>query len=72
MNLKVWLAFGLGLIFGVFGMATFVGCLMLRADELRKKALATMPRVIIGFFEVNGRTATPRHAGQNSSTRRFL
>ncbi len=47
MNWKIWLAFGLGLIFGVFGMATFVGCLMLRADELRKKKL---PKIIMGYF----------------------
>ncbi len=57
MNLKVWLAFGFGLIFGAFGMATLLGCLMLRAsglvgptarraDELRRETRPAFDQVL--------------------------
>ncbi len=50
MNWRIWLAFGFGLILGGCGMATVIGYLKLRADEVRKKAFARIPKIVIGYF----------------------
>jgi hypothetical protein len=61
-SMNFWLAFGFGLILGAFGMATLLGILMLRADDLSRKKL---PRIIMGYFETKGTDPEP-HWGQGT------
>ena len=71
-DLKIWLAFGVGLFIGGCGMAILIGYVESSVKKLREKNerwwkenchLYTMPharefpRIVIGYFQADSRTA---------------
>jgi len=72
MDLKIWLAFGVGLFIGGCGMAILIGYVESSVKKLREDTerwweenqhlyampyARRLPRVFIGQFEIDGRTA---------------
>ena len=76
MDLKIWLAFGIGFFLGACGMAALIGYMSLKVEQLRKDTerwwkencylyaaphSKEFPRILIGYFQTSNSGAEQQH-----------